>query len=628
LRKIRAFAALSVLLAVAAPVPSQAATPTTLYFHSTTPVANLDHQAGSWVTGDTTRMSADAPTNERPSVALVAAWNTYPKESIYGPAWTADMAGSITGPASVSFWATSAVSSYVAAHIYIDGNVLMANRRVAITASNGPRQYTVNFANLNITMGHEVIVQLVGDSRVAEGLGDVEILYDSPAYPSSFTFNFTPATSTPPPSSSYAVYRAPESFKDAHGPNETSIGMNPTTGAVMFQMSRDTAKVTFDDSTTPATSTWWNVSHVLTSQQTLDPYLYTDRATGRTFVSQLLGEASVNAYSDDDGATWTATQPPSAAPSFDHESLSGGPYASDPVIPNDYGRALYYCAQGALVGQCARSDDGGSTWGAPVPFTVVDFCAPSHGRVTVGPDGTVYVPVSDCGADGQGIFISRDNGTSWEQKFIPGTQAGNSDPALALDADGRLYYAAASGGSLVVSTSTDSGANFADPVDVGALAGIKQAEFASAVAGDAGRAAVAFYGSTTPGNDQDANYTGAWHLYVATTIDGGETWSVVNATPGDPVQRGWICMSGLSCDAGRNLLDFQSITVDPQGRVIVGFADGCTTPACIAADGKTGEQANSTDSWGSIARQQSGPRLYAAFDPVAVVRPLLPAPAQ
>jgi hypothetical protein len=139
---------------------------------------------------------------------------------------------------------------------------------------------------------------------------------------------------------------------------------------------------------------------------------------------------------------------------------------------------------------------------------------------------------------------------------------------------------------------------------------VQNVVFPAMVAGDDNRAAFAFLGTTTGGNDQDtANFAGVWHLYIATTIDGGKSWKTVDATPTDPVQRGSICTGGTTCGDDRNLLDFMDVTVDGQGRVLVGFADGCTG-AC-AADGG----AQNYDALATIARQTDGPRLYSAYDP-------------
>jgi hypothetical protein len=420
-----------------------------------------------------------------------------------------------------------------------------------------------------------------------------------------------PAASSDAPG--FYHYAAPSAFPQAHSAGETSIGVNPASNAAMFLMSLNTARVVWNDASSPAAAVWTNVSYPLTSKVTLDPILWTDRATGRTFVVQLEGEASLTAYTDDDGATWHPGGLPSAAPAFDHESVGGGVYAqpAPPGAARGYPNALYYCAQTA-ISQCARSDDGGTVWGPPVPSDQL-ACSGIHGHIVVGPDGSVYLPKRQCPGGVQGLRVSRDNGLTWETSKVPGTNGltARSDPAAAFDNGGRLYFATSSGGNPVVATSTDGGRTWSTPVDVGAAFGIRNAEFPMVVGGDAGRAAFAFYGTTTGGNDQAAAFDGVWHLYVAYTFDGGATWQTVDTTPADPVQRGCIWLGGGDNEC-RNLLDFQGMTMDAQGRVLVGYADGCTTSICKGARGTPDK---SRDSLGTIARQTVGKRLYAAFDP-------------
>jgi len=63
-------------------------------------------------------------------------------------------------------------------------------------------------------------------------------------------------------------------------------------------------------------------------------------------------------------------------------------------------------------------------------------------------------------------------------------------------------------------------------------------------------------------------------LYVAFTYNGGGTWTTADATPADPCNVAALEPGGSNpC---RNLLDFNDITVDKFGRVLVGYADGCT----------------------------------------------------
>jgi hypothetical protein len=71
-----------------------------------------------------------------------------------------------------------------------------------------------------------------------------------------------------------------------------------------------------------------------------------------------------------------------------------------------------------------------------------------------------------------------------------------------------------------------------------------------------------------------------------------------------------MCASGTTCGSGRNLLDFMDANLTKDGRVVVGFADGCIN-ACAAP---TGTAAQSTDSYATIAYQSSGRGLLSAFD--------------
>jgi hypothetical protein len=132
--------------------------------------------------------------------------------------------------------------------------------------------------------------------------------------------------------------------------------------------------------------------------------------------------------------------------------------------------------------------------------------------------------------------------------------------------------------------------------------GVVSARFPVAVAGDRGRAAVAFLGSSEPGDPSAEDYFAEWHLYVSYTSDGGRTWRTHLATPDDPVQVGPICSKGITCLEGRNLLDFNDMTLDETGRVVIALADGSPT----------GEEDSRQDlAHATIVRQVGGPSLYA-----------------
>jgi hypothetical protein len=134
-----------------------------------------------------------------------------------------------------------------------------------------------------------------------------------------------------------------------------------------------------------------------------------------------------------------------------------------------------------------------------------------------------------------------------------------------------------------IAVSTNDGQSWKSSIDVGKTFGIQNIEFPEVIAGDGNRAAFAFAGTTSPGNDQvQTTPPQVWHEYVAFTYDGGATWTTVDATPNDPIQRGAICTAGTTCSSTpntRNLLDFQDITMDRAGRVEVAYADGCIDTA-------------------------------------------------
>ncbi|MGZ6792936.1 MAG: sialidase family protein, partial [Mycobacteriales bacterium] len=404
----------------------------------------------------------------------------------------------------------------------------------------------------------------------------------------------------------FAINHAPASLVESNDAGEPSIGSDWATGKAMYQSGLGTYRVSYDSA---GTATWTDVSPVLTSLTTLDPILATDRATHRTFVSQLAGECSLMAFTDDDGASWT--QNPvgcGLAAGVDHQTVGGGPGTSGlPGTTVGYPDVTYYCSQAVVSAQCNVSRDGGLTFGPGVPIYTAADCGGLHGHVAVAPDGTAYVPNADCGGQ-QGVATSKDDGTTWSVLTVPGSRTQDeSDPSVAVGSGGTAYFGFAqdttAGGvsSSAPYVSVLRGGSFAAPVDVSGGT-IKNVQFPTMVAGDDGKAAMAFLGTTTPGDDQASTFAGTWQLYVATTVDGGSTWTLAQATPdSDPVQKGCIWLGGGS-NACRNLLDFIGATVDPTGRVLVAYADGCD--ATCAAGGR-----NDHGALASVAVQTGGPLL-------------------
>lgn len=462
------------------------------------------------------------------------------------------------------------------------------------------------------------------------------------------------AVAAPFAGSSHAVttsgaptYRAYDVGSDA---GEPTLGYDPRADAVIYgsgtsnyRMTWDVKdKVTVKDVTAP------------TSVVSLDAITFTDQVSHRTFVSQLVGVCSLSSYTDDAGESWTTSEGCGPDVLLDHQTFGGGPYRTEtkPLTATAYGRAVYYCAQNSYSGACARSDDGGTTFlpGVPAYNTPgnngIDpyggACSAVHGHVRVGTDGFVYLPNKGCGGmptagnltnseffgGTPALAVSADNGLSYTVRKVDwptlAHNAEESDPSVDTDKIGTVYFGWEDGknptettyattSAAKVSMSRDHGTHWSKPVDLSTPLGLHNVQFPEIIAGDEGRAAMAFIGTKGIDDDQHNGFKGDWHLYISTTIDGGVTWSTVDTTPNDPVQRGCISLQGTSnktvldgniCSQ-RNLLDFNDITVDKQGRVLVAYSDGCIK-ACV-----TNKLSGSNTAQDFVMRQTSGPLLYA-----------------
>lgn len=430
--------------------------------------------------------------------------------------------------------------------------------------------------------------------------------------------------SGPPPR--FYDFQSPETLADGAG--EPTLGYNPKTKNAMFIAGVEVDRVVFaehsakrDAAGNPlpeACEAEWIDKSYDGAVNTLDPILETEQTTGRTFQSSLSGANSIFAFSDNDGDTWIPGQagPPNGG--VDHQTVGVGPWAPGAKPPSaTVNYAVYYCSQSIVAAFCSRSDNGGLTFGPGINFrdTATDCnnaIGGLHGHVQVSrKDGTVYVPFGNCN-NKAAVAVSTDSGLTWSVKKVP-QSTGGDDPGLGIANDGSAYmcYNAGDGGKVFATVSRNRGDTWTENYDLGAALGIKHAVFATAVAGDGDRAACAFLGTTTAGNPEALDFPGIWYPYVSTTYDGGKSWHTVNLSPGDPVQgAGGICLSGTTCGSNRNLLDFNDIIMDDQGRVLFGYSDGCRG-ACVQNPAQ-----NTFSDNGVIARQSGGRTLLAAFDDV------------
>ncbi len=462
-----------------------------------------------------------------------------------------------------------------------------------------------------------------------------------------------PAPPTVPNVPRYQNYVSPPTLGNSAG--EPSVGVdwqvrdpalrptaaNPklnTGGPSFFTAGNQELRTSYDDCSSPAKAVWKDVSSPFVVQAPLsDPIGTVDFRTGRVFQGNLIGGEgnSFLAYSDDDGNTSKPAEGGGPGSGADHQSISAGPFNENalikPVHPM-YPNAVYYCSQSVGDASCSRSDDGGQTFGPAIPIYTAAQCGGLHGHVKIAPDGTVYVPNKGCGGNAlggnalgrttQGVAVSEDNGETWTVRPVTGTTPSGNDPSIGIGADGTVYFGYQNGdGHAKITVSRDKGKTWSNNQDVGVPFDIKNIAFPVVVAGDADRAAFGFVGTNAPGNSQDgATFRGIWHLYIATTFDGGVTYNTVDVTPNDPVQVGSICISGTTCGSDRNLLDFNDFAVDKEGRGVLAYADGCVAPQCSASSSPNASRSAKA----TIARQSGGKRLFARFDTAEPAAPAAP----
>lgn len=172
---------------------------------------------------------------------------------------------------------------------------------------------------------------------------------------------------------------------------------------------------------------------------------------------------------------------------------------------------------------------------------------------------------------------------------------------VTLDRAGNVYVAwterhpASKGTWTVLARSADGGKHWSTPVKVNRVPATTA--FPWVTAGDDGRIAVSYYGTSALGNSpQTVPTSSTWRVFSSYSTDGGRHFREY-ATTGI-MDRGTICTSGTGCAAGgRNLLDFFETAMDARGCLVTAFADNTVAPKTAAVV--------------SYVRQTAGPGLLA-----------------
>ena len=270
---------------------------------------------------------------------------------------------------------------------------------------------------------------------------------------------------------------------------------------------------------------------------------------------------------------------PLVVPATTLDLYTGGDYQWPGTIAVDQRRGTSYvvwnttgapnnCDQTSGASACAPKDASGQT--------------PDKIEVSVVPDGATSAPTPV-------VVASRPFDTF--DSFV-------SD---AVDAAGNVYvtwserHPAQQQTWAMLSVSRDGGRTWSAPRNVARTPSTTVFPWVSA--GDAGRIAVSYYGTTARGNSpQKVAANAAWSVYSSFSNDYGRSFTEYRTT--GTMQKGPICTSGTQCPAGsRNVLDFFETDLDPHGCLVTAYADN--------ASGANGAIV-------SYVRQTAGPGLRSA----------------
>ncbi|HEV2889844.1 MAG TPA: sialidase family protein [Frankiaceae bacterium] len=382
--------------------------------------------------------------------------------------------------------------------------------------------------------------------------------------------------------------------------------------------------------------TWRNVQPKLANQDahpvSLDPYLFVDKVTGRIFNIDLLGAGSILSTSDDSGETWQ-TNPLTSAGVNDHQTLFTGPppVGNPSMIPIDpaFPRIVYYCINSVAEATCAASRDGGRTFTQTGTFPFpggyqpggknFGVCGSLHGHGVTDSKGRIYLPQGRC-LDPT-VAVSEDGGLTWRSTIVsPGVGASFVQTSVAVDAADNVYYTWWDDIHRLpyLSVSRDAGKTWG-PAMMIAPPGVREVNWPTIDAGDPGRIAITFPGSTAvgDGNERSTDLSRPWNSYVVVSTNALSSkplfLSNITNNPYDPIHRG-------NCN-GRcgNMYDFLDIVVSPldQGRVWATAVDTCTArDQCnkkqvkgANGDAISPSDGAASDMQGVAIRQVSGPAL-------------------
>jgi hypothetical protein len=290
-----------------------------------------------------------------------------------------------------------------------------------------------------------------------------------------------------------------------------------------------------------------------------------DPANGTIYMTDLwLGSATVS-VSADKGNTWSANP------------VQGVVVQDRQWIATSGGGIVYHATHQIPLGLVVSKSSGGLVFPvSTVAATPADqtgcVCPPGNliaeaGGGLLGTSdkvGLIYATSSG----GVNFARSTNGGLTFTQATVgPATSGATNDafPVVANAGGGRLaavWLEDGTGRSLVkLATSSDWGATWSAPKTLvdSATSGASVYPW---VAAHGSKIAVSLYHTSAAGTASDVPAGATWFESFTESTDGGATFSALQDVDSTPVKTGPICTEGINCSGGRELLDFQSVTLD------------------------------------------------------------------
>jgi hypothetical protein len=300
-----------------------------------------------------------------------------------------------------------------------------------------------------------------------------------------------------------------------------------------------------------------------------DSNISIDPTTGTLYMTDLwLGSATV-ARSTDGAASWTAN-PVQGVVVQDRQWVAA---AGD----GDVYHVTHQIPSGLLVSKSVAPLDGVVYPVTTVAATPLDqtgcVCPPGNliaaaGGLTGDKVGVIY-PTSTGGVN----FARSTNGalTFTNVAVSPAGSATTSDNFPVVADGGRGHLAAVwlevgtNSDQVKISTSSDWGATWAAPRTL-VSTGTSVYPW---VAAQGSKVSVSLYHTSAAGTPDTVASSSQWFESYLESADGGATFSALSTVDPTPAKTGIVCVSGINCSSGRELGDFQTVTIDNLGRANV-----------------------------------------------------------